>query len=289
MRFESLVETATLAAELNNPAWRIFDARFQLMDSAWGREEYAKGHIPGASYVDLNRDLSSAVVPGKTGRHPLPDVATFARTIAKWGIVSEQQIVIYDQKEGMFAARLWWMLRWFGFRDVAVLNGGLAAWLAEGRPLSDVVPVSVAHEGSATQTLQVRAGMTVSADDVLANIATPRFLLMDARTADRYRGENETIDTKAGHIPGALSAPFVDNLTESGKFHDKAALAQRYRSLLGGRAAEHAAVYCGSGVTATHDILAMFHAGLGEARLYPGSWSEWITDERRPIGLGEER
>ena len=280
---DTLVEVSDLVVEQDNPDCLFFDCRFNLLDVAWGRGEYHKGHIPGAVYVDLNKDLSAAVVPGKTGRHPLPSIELFQQQVAKWGITQDTQIIIYDQREGMFAARLWWMLRWCGIKNVALLNGGWSAWLAAGASVS----TDQRKQRSINNiSLAVNEELIVNADDVMNNLESKELILLDARTEDRYRGENETIDPIAGHIPGALSAPFVLNLDKDGKFLSKNDLNDRYKKLLGDRAVSDVVNYCGSGVTATHNIFAMYYAGLGMASLYPGSWSEWITDERRPIALG---
>jgi thiosulfate/3-mercaptopyruvate sulfurtransferase len=285
MSSQTLVTENDLMNQLDNPGWLVFDCRFNLADPQWGRQQFQQGHIPGARYIHLNDELSDKVIPGKTGRHPLPKAAEFIQRVANWEISKSHQVVIYDQREGMFAARLWWMLRWCGYRNVAVLDGGWSAWTKKNHPVSTS---SVKSKDKADVSgVQANDDMCVNADQVLENIRTKEFILLDARSADRYRGENETIDPVAGHIPGAMSAPFLTNLNDEGRFLSKEDLRQRYQSLLGASFADRVVVYCGSGVTATHNILAMRHAGMGEAKLYPGSWSEWITRKEHPIALGE--
>lgn len=287
MSYQSIIDADILQKNLLNDDWRIFDCRFNLMDAEWGRHQYQTGHIPGASYAHLNEDLSSEIIPGTTGRHPLPNEDVFIKKIQQWGLRKQHQIIIYDQKEGMFAARLWWMLHWCGFENVAVLNGGWFAWQTINGEVEAVQAQASGANGSGIADLTCRSEMVVDVDEVLANITAMKFVLMDARTEDRYRGENETIDVKAGHIPGAVSSPFVNNVDKAGCFLTQEALKQYYQNKVSCKAVDNIVVYCGSGVTATHNILAMYHAGLGLAKLYPGSWSEWITVDHRPIATGD--
>ncbi|MCS7039120.1 MAG: sulfurtransferase [Anaerolineae bacterium] len=281
--YTTLVSPDVLAAHLDDPDWAVVDCRFSLQDTGYGRRAYQAGHIPGAVYAHLDEDLSGPVIPGRTGRHPLPEPEVFTARLERWGIGNTTQVVAYDDAGGAYAARLWWMLRWLGHEAVAVLDGGWPAWVAAGLPQ---------HGGTETRppavfTARPRPERVATAAEVLARRLDPDWRVLDARGADRFRGENETIDPVAGHIPGAVSAPYADNLTPDGRFRDAESLRRRYRALLGDVPAARAICYCGSGVTAAHDLLAMFHAGLGEGLLYPGSWSEWITDPTRPIATGD--
>lgn len=282
--FTTLVSPELLAAHLDDPGWAVVDCRFSLQDTERGRRAYCDGHIPGAVYAHLDEDLSGPVVPGRTGRHPLPDPALFVARLEAWGIGDATQVVAYDDAGGAFAARLWWMLRWLGHEAAAVLDGGWQAWLATGLPTRSGAEV----RPPARFTPRPRPELLVTAADVDARRRDPAWRVLDARGADRFRGENETIDPVAGHIPGALSAPYADNLTADGRFRDAESLRQRYEALLSGAPAQRVVCYCGSGVTAAHNLLAMLHAGLGEGVLYPGSWSEWITDPARPVAVGPD-
>lgn len=285
MSYTTLVTAAELASHLEDPDWAVVDCRFQLKDLGAGRSAYLQAHIPRAVYAHLNEDLSGPILPGKTSRHPLPSPDAAAGTFSKLGIDAGVQVVAYDDLGGALAAsRLWWMLRWLGHGNVAVLDGGWSGWRKEGRPI---------RSGGETRPARhfephPHPEMIVNADDLLASIGDPDFRLFDSRTADRYRGENETIDPVAGHIPGAVSSPYPDNLGPDGLFKPPDELRGRYSALLGGLPARQSAFYCGSGGTAPHNILAMLHAGLGEAKLYVGSWSDWILDPTRPIKTGDE-
>lgn len=272
-----LVSTAALAA---NPGWRVFDCRHDLADPEAGERQYREAHIPGARFAHLERDLS-APKSGKNGRHPLPAIADFVAWLGRQGLAPADTVVCYDAGPGAIAARLWWMLRWAGHERVAVLDGGLAKWLREGRPVS----AEVALFAPTVYPGRERAEMAVDAAWVEANLG--RALLLDARSPARYRGESEPIDPVAGHIPGARNRFNSENLTAEGTFKDAPALRQAFDRLLAGRAPQEVVNYCGSGVSACHNLLAMEVAGLCGAKLYPGSWSEWITDPRRPIARGE--
>lgn len=285
MTNHTLVTTPQLAEHLVDPDWAIIDCRFSLMDTERGRRDYKQAHIQGAVYAHLDEDLSGPIVGGKTGRHPLPDIDTLARTLSDFGIDANVQVVAYDDFGGAIAARLWWLLRWLGHDAVAVLDGGWPHWHSEDR---------MRHAGSESRETRVfiphpRPNLLCSADDVLAICDdTPTIKLFDSRSAERYRGENETIDPVAGHIAGALSASYAENLDADGLFRSPQELRTRFRSLFGETAVEQSTFYCGSGVTAAHNLLALVHAGLGDARLYAGSWSEWINDPDRPIATGSE-
>jgi thiosulfate/3-mercaptopyruvate sulfurtransferase len=286
MAYETLVDVDTLAAHLGDPTWRIVDCRFKLGDPDAGVRAHADGTIPGAIFADLERDLSGPVTPGRTGRHPLPSREAFAATLGRWGITASTQVVAFDDIGGAFAARLWWMLRWVGHRAAAVLDLGIGAWTEAGHALVPGRP----FEGAPVRFEPGPSLVTsVSADEVLAALADPDVIVFDARAALRYRGEGESIDPIAGHIAGARSAPFLDNLAEGSRFRTPAELLAHFEERLAGTAPDRAIVYCGSGVTACHDVLAMAHAGLPTPRLYPGSWSEWITDPSRPRATGDEK
>lgn len=284
MIYTTLITTADLAAHLKNPDWAVFDARFWLADAERGRRDYEHSHLPGAIYAHLNDDLSGPVIPGQTGRHPLPDIDAIARFFAQHGVDDRVQVVAYDDAGGMMAVRVWWLLRWLGHTAVAVLDGGWPKWLAEARPVTD----RVQHRAPRAFTPRVQPDWWWTTEEVAQRARDSAYKILDARNADRYRGENETIDPVAGHIPGAISAPYADNLNPDGTFKPIEALRARFESLLGQTPAERTACYCGSGVSAAHNILAMEHAGLGIARLYAGSWSEWIVDPARPIATGSE-
>ncbi len=285
MAYTTLITASELAKNLSNPNWAIVDCRFSLDDTARGRRDYIQSHIPGAVYAHLNEDLSRQAIAGKTGRHPLPQQEKFVQTLSNWGIDSETQTVTYDDKGGaMAAARLWWMLRWVGHKDVAVLNGGWPQWQKNGYRASS----SAETRRPRVFTPRIRDDLLFSADDVLNVMDNTHFCLFDSRSADRYRGKNETIDPIAGHIPGALSVPFANNLNSDGIFLSPEELKARFQNLLGDVPSERAVFYCGSGVTATHNLLALAHAGLENARLYAGSWSEWITNPEHPIARSSE-
>jgi thiosulfate/3-mercaptopyruvate sulfurtransferase len=277
-RFSALISVASLASALGEPELVIVDCRASLQDPAAGRIVYAEAHLPGAVFADLLEDLSGPIVPGRTGRHPLPSVEAFVAKLQDWGIGQRSQVVVYDEAGGAFAARLWWLLRWLGHEAVAVLDGGLAAWVAAGQPLTREVPAR--NLGDFAPRPQPR--LLVNAAELLQS--APRKVF-DARAPERYRGQVEPIDPVAGHIPGAENLPFAANLRD-GRFLPPHELRTRFDAALASTAPEAAVVYCGSGVTACHNVLAFAHAGLPLPRLYAGSWSEWITDSSRPIATG---
>ncbi len=280
--FKTLIECSAAAPQLNNPDWCFCDCRFSLADAEAGKRAYAESHITGAVYMDLNRDLSGPIIPGKTGRHPMPEIDALAKVFSAAGIDSKVQVVAYDAAGGPFAARLWWLLRWLGHDKVAVLNGGWQEWTKAGLPVSSQSTPRRARSFQASP----RPALVANAAEVLSAVSNRGSVLMDARGADRFRGENETIDPIGGHIPTAVSSPFTENLGPDGKLKDVTALKEKFAKAIGSADGTKVINYCGSGVTAAHNILAMVHAGLGEPRLYPGSWSEWITDKQRPIATG---
>ncbi len=282
--FDRLVGVDTLAAHVDDPSWRVFDCRFDLKNTGYGRQAYAKGHIPGALYLHLDEHLSGAK-NDRNGRHPLPDIGAFAALMGQCGVGAGTQVVAYDNEGGIFASRLWWMLRfWLGHDAVALLDGGLPGWRRAKLSLeTETRPVAPVRCEPRPQP-----GMQVDTDYVFAHLRAPDMLLIDARGEDRYAGENETLDPVAGHIPGALNRFYFDNLDDAGCFFKPAdALRAEFAELLDGRDPRTVVQQCGSGVTACHNLLAMEIAGLAGSRLYPGSWSEWCSDPARPIVTGD--
>jgi len=280
MSYTTLVDAATLRAHLSDPAWRIVDVRHQLADVGYGERAYAAGHIPGAAFLHCDRDLSGPTT-GSNGRHPLPDPAQLAVRLGEIGIGPDTQVVVYDDAQGMIAGRLWWLLRWLGHDRVAVLDGGLPAWLGAGGMCVTDVP-----NPPQADFLARPCASCVDADHVRAFLETSRIHLIDARSPDRFRGENETIDPVAGHIPGAVNRFFQNNLQPDGRFKPAAELRAEWLAVLAGRSPEDVVHQCGSGVSACHNVLAMEIAGLPGSRLYAGSWSEWCADPGRPVTKG---
>ena len=280
--YTTLISTQELVPQLSDSDWVVVDCRFSLADTEQGRREYEQSHIAGAVYAHLDEDLSGPIMPGKTSRHPLPEIETFVQTLSNWGINNNTQVIVYDALNGAIAVRLWWMLRWLGHEAVAVLDGGWPHWQREGHPVNS----GVETRESDVFTPHPRPELVIDADTVEKIRTNPAYCLFDSRSADRYRGENETLDPVAGHIPGAISLPFADNVGEDGLFLPPETLKGRFQQAVGEVSVEHTVFYCGSGVTANHNILAMVYAGLGMPKLYPGSWSEWITDPDRPVSSG---
>jgi thiosulfate/3-mercaptopyruvate sulfurtransferase len=278
---DPLVTTAWLAERLGQPSLRVVDVRWYLDPSRRGREAYAAGHLPGAVFLDVEKDLSApgGRRGGPLGRHPWPGEEQVARVMGAAGIGPDTTVIAYDDQSGATAARLWYLLRAHGHEAVAVLDGGIRKWMAEGRPLETDVPAVPARAFEA----RLRPGWIVAKDEMVRTHA--ERLVLDARAAERYRGETEPIDPRPGHVPGARNAPFTANLTADAVpvFRAPAELRERYAAL--GAADREAVVYCGSGVTACHDLLALSVAGL-PGRLYPGSWSEWSSDPTLPVELG---
>jgi thiosulfate/3-mercaptopyruvate sulfurtransferase len=278
LAYTTLIDTETLGRHLQDPSYVVVDCRFRLDDPGWGERECAAAHIEGAAYAHLDRDLSGPR-SGTNGRHPLPDVATLRQAVGAFGIGSGTQVVAYDQDFGMFASRFWWLLRWLGHNTAAVLDGGFAKWMAERRPTRSGVERRPARQFIGT----ARAGAVATLDEVIAHVGDSSWRLVDARAPERYRGEVEPVDRVAGHIPGAVNHYFRDNLREDGTFHPADRLAASLREAIASAPPERVICYCGSGVTACHNLLVMEHAGLAGAKLYPGSWSEWSSDPGRPI------
>ncbi len=280
--YTTIVSTEILAAHLGDPAWVIIDCRFDLQNPEWGLQDYLQGHIPGAIYAHLDRDLSGPKT-AETGRHPLPEPDKWSQTLSAWGVEPGKQVIAYDTTGGSYAARLWWMLRWMGHEQVALLDGGFPKWVSEGRPVRS--GIETARPGKFRGTL-IRRWWSAPAD-VERLRQDPHNILIDARTGARYRGEQEPIDPVAGHIPGAVNRFHGDNLGPDGTFLEPETLKAQYSALLRDLPAGKAVVYCGSGVTSCHHLVALEMAGLTGARLYAGSWSEWIRDPSRPRALGD--
>jgi len=282
MAYSTLISTADLERHLSAPDWVIVDCTFDLTVPAWGFEEYQHAHIPGAVYASLDKDLAGPVTQN-TGRHPLPRLNQFEEKLSRWGIHKDSQLVTYDNLGGAYAARLWWMVRQLGHSSIAVLDGGIPKWKQEGRPLCSGAeqnrPAVFIAECSPKWDLEVSEVERIRLD--------PAYLLIDARAPARFRGEQEPIDPVAGHIPDAVNRFHGENLSAEGVFLPPEELRSQFLDLLHGIKPEHVVVYCGSGVTSCHHILAMEVAGLPGARLYPGSWSEWIRDPERPRAVGE--
>ena len=278
MAFSTLIDTAALSGHTSDPTWRTIDCRFKLDDEGWGLKEYHDAHIPGAAYANLNSDLSGPTT-GRNGRHPLPDPSTLSDTLGRLGVSRGVQVVAYDQDSGMYASRLWWLLRWMGHDEVAVLDGGFAKWLAEARPTAGGVEPARPREFDGTPQML----MIADVNEVAGLVGRPDSVLLDARAPERYRGDVEPIDRVPGRIPGAVNHHFLRNLDEHGTFRPAASLRHDFEQVLGQTPADRVVCYCGSGVTACQNLVALEHAGLHGARLYPGSWSEWASDPSRPV------
>ncbi|WP_047306507.1 sulfurtransferase [Pseudomonas fluorescens] len=284
MPLAQLISPLALDQKKQQPGLVILDCRFALEDPDYGQRSYADGHIAGAHFADLNRDLSGPVIKGVTGRHPLPEPAQLLARLQAWGIDNDSEIVLYDDGPGAYAARAWWLLAWLGKRDgVFILDGGLKAWHAAGLPLSLDAPEAVAGQFMG----QPDHSLLLDAEHLRQRLGQADLTLLDARGLPRFRGEVEPIDPVAGHIPGAQCAAFTDNLDSDGRFLPAQQLKQRFAEKLAGRSPEHLVAYCGSGVTACHNLFALCLAGYPLARLYAGSWSEWITDAQRPVATGD--
>jgi len=283
MATHPLIDAATLHAHLGQPGWVVVDCRFNLLEPAAGRAGYEHGHIPGSRYADLDHDLARAPAPSE-GRHPLPDAATFAATLGDWGVGPDDTVVAYDDASGAIAARLWWLLGWVGHRGRAlVLDGGFAAWQVAQLPIETALP---AWQPKRYPTPSAPAAPVVDTNDISAR-QRAGDLVVDARGAARYRGEQEPIDPVAGHVPGARNWPF-SNHSVAGVFRPPAELRSELLQLLDGREPQQLVAMCGSGVTACQLLLAMAVAGLDGGKLYAGSWSEWIRDPKRPVAKGAE-
>jgi len=281
MQYTTLVDVATLLQHQDDPGWIVFDCRFNLQDTERGRAAYHAGHIPGAHYAHLDEHLSGPVL-AHTGRHPLPEPRRLADWLGGCGVGPDSQVVAYDDQGGAVAARLWWLCRWLGHTRVAVLDGGLPAWLAAGQGLEQDAPPG----GGAPYPFTVNDGAHLDGDELAAALQAGRVRLLDARSPARFRGAEEPLDTVAGHVPGAVNQPLTANLRD-GKFLAPAVLREHLLRDLEPFEPQDTVCMCGSGVTACHTLLAMEIAGLSGARLYPGSWSEWIRDPTRPVARDE--
>ena len=283
--YKTLISASDLAARIDDPAWVVVDCRHDLINLTAGRDGYAIGHLPGAVFADIETVLSGAKRGPDgvfLGRHPLPEKEALAEALRELGIGDDTQVVAYDAHGGMFAARLWWLLRWLGHEAVAVLDGGMAAWQALGQPLSSEIPV----KPRAALTVRAPFVPTVTVREVMDNLESGKRIVIDARAAERFRGENETIDPVGGHIPGAKNRFFKDNLGADGRFKDADQLRSEFGALIDDP--RQAIMQCGSGVTACHNLLALEVAGMPGASLYPGSWSEWVGDPARPVSKGAD-
>lgn len=274
----TLVSVDTLAAHLDDSRWLIVDCRFDLTQPTAGEAAYRAGHIPGALYAHLDRDLSSPITPA-TGRHPLPDPERFAATLSSWGVTADTQVIAYDADNGMYASRLWWLLRWVGHRAVAVLDGGFKAWNGAGLPTNTEIPARSRSQFQARPNRE----LWLDADQVQQRAQQSDWRLLDARAPERFVGKVEPLDTVAGHVPGARNHPLATNLASDGRFGAPEELRRRYEQSQAGVADDHTIVMCGSGVSACHLLLAMEVAGKPGARLYAGSWSEWIRNPARGV------
>ena len=280
--YNTLIQPQELKALLESEQPLLLDCRFSLADVAYGQRVYDEGHIPGAFYLHLDDDLSSPITPD-SGRHPLPNPEQLANRLRELGLSAARQVVVYDDCGGAMASRCWWLLRWLGHDAVALLDGGYPNWIAQGGAVDATLPQASAADFQAV----LRADINLSVKEVSDQLANGTMVLVDARGAERYRGEQEPIDPVAGHIPTAINRPLTDNL-QDGCFKSADQLAQEWSDLLAGQAIDTVVHYCGSGVTACHNMLAMEIAGLSGTRIYSGSWSEWIRDPARPIATGEE-
>jgi thiosulfate/3-mercaptopyruvate sulfurtransferase len=277
--YQTLIDCETVARHINAPNWVIVDCRFDLMQPQAGLTAYVAGHIPGALYADLEQGLSGPVT-AESGRHPLPDPATFAQRLGRWGIGNASQVVVYDAGNGAYAVRLWWMLRWLGHQAVALLDGGFSAWQVAGLPLSQEIP----QPSAVLFEAQLLHDSHVTTSQVNKGIRDGTLCVVDARAAARYAGEIEPIDPVAGHIPTARNYPFEANLDAQGRFLAADQLKDRFAALAG--KPEQVVHMCGSGVTACHNLLAMEIAGYTGSKLYAGSWSEWIRNPKNPVSKG---
>jgi thiosulfate/3-mercaptopyruvate sulfurtransferase len=276
----TLISTEDLAAHLDG-SWAIVDCRYDLRNGEWGRDQYVAGHVPGAVYASLSKDLA-APPTGSNGRHPLPCVEDLEATFGRLGISAATQVVMYDQDSGMFASRMWWTLRYLGHDAAAVLDGGWAKWLSEGR----AVRPGDESRAAAVFTGRRRKELRLPLEQVRAALGDSSVLLVDARAPERFEGKSEPIDRTPGHIPGAVNHFYKRNVTDDGVMLPPETLRRQFDEVLGGRPPAQVVMYCGSGVSACHNLLAMEHAGIRGVKLYPGSWSEWTSDPQRPVETG---
>lgn len=277
--YTTLISANELKGILDQENLTIFDCRHALADTESGRNAYKTAHIPNALFAHLDEDLSGEIIKGTTGRHPFPPLAKIVKKLSNWGVDAKSQVIVYDVGHGGIAARLWFMLKWLGHENVAVLNGGWKYWIEQKFPTNS----EIRTPSSTTFKANPNSDLIVDVQFMEANIKTPELIYLDSRTSERYRGEKEPIDPIAGHIPSAISAPWPENLGPDGLFLDKKSLAKRFMKILENQPKGNTIFYCGSGVTACHNLLAMHHLGITSPKLYPGSWSEWIVDESREV------
>lgn len=277
--FKTLINASELGALINQPNVVIIDCRFSLADTESGRNDYLESHISTAQYAHLDDDLSGEIIKGITGRHPFPTIPKITDLCSQWGIDEDTQVIAYDQGHGGIAARLWFMLKWLGHEKVAVLNGGWKYWQIVNGATDSIIPTFASKKFVPNPNQQ----LLVNVQFMEQHVGDAAFLYVDSRAAKRYRGEEEPIDPIAGHIPSAISVPFAENLGEDGLFLSKAILTKRFQTILANQPIEKTIFYCGSGVTACHNLLAVHHIGKTSALLFPGSWSEWIVDENREV------
>jgi thiosulfate/3-mercaptopyruvate sulfurtransferase len=276
--YTTIISTETLASHLADPSWLIADCRYNLTDEQWGHPQYVACHIPGAVFVNLAHDLAGERT-GTNGRHPLPSPEVMAGTFGRLGISTGTQVVAYDQDAGPYASRLWWMLRYLGHDAVAVLDGGWAKWIREGRPV---------HSGEEARaparfTPRLRKEMRITVDEAAKRVGDPGVLFIDARSPERFEGRPDPLDNVSGHVPGARNRFYKNNLEDAGTLRPADALRADFERVLGDRSADQVVMYCGSGITACQNLLAMEHAGFRGMKLFAGSWSEWEADPTRPI------
>lgn len=281
MSLARLISPKALLARQQQPNLVIIDCRFALDQPLYGQDSYQVDHIPGAVFLDLEQDLSGPIRPGITGRHPLPDPQQLQAKLRACGLNQDSEVVLYDDGPGAFAAHAWWLLLWLGkSQGVYLLDGGLQAWKAAQLPLSSQIPTSCSGD------FQAQANPALTLDMNAIRAQHDQLILLDARALPRFRGEVEPIDPVAGHIPGAHCVPFNENLGADGCFLPPEQLKQRFAPFIEGKNTEHVVAYCGSGVTACHNLFALCLAGYPLIKLYPGSWSEWITQPNNPIATG---
>lgn len=281
MRWTTLISAEELAEVIDRCV--VIDARYDLTDAGAGRRVYDANHIPGAFFLDQNTDLAGEK-NGRNGRHPLPDRDALAARLRAAGLDAGRQLVAYDAQGGLFASRAWWLARWLGHAEVAVLDGGIDAWTKAGFPVTAETPAPRAGNFAPAASLSAQ----VDADAILAELGSGRHIVLDARAPERYSGEVEPLDPVAGHIPGAINRPFQSNLRPDNRFKPGPVLRREFETLLAGRAPAELIHQCGSGISACHNLLAMELSGLHGAALYPGSWSEWCADPSRPVAVGRE-
>jgi thiosulfate/3-mercaptopyruvate sulfurtransferase len=275
--YTSIIEAELLDQHLDDPNWIVFDCRYNSFDKEAGFNQYLESHIPGARYAHMDKDLSGPIIPGQTGRHPFPDEGVFTNQLRQWGVNQSSQVVVYDASHGALASRLWFMLRYLGHDKVAILNGGFNNWTKQKFPITADLPNI--EQGNFESNIQTE--LVASLSSVVEISKKNDACLIDSRAANRYRGETEPLDPIAGHIPNAENYPFAENVNSDGMWKSKEEIKDRFKNL---RQEKEMIFYCGSGVTACHNLLALHYAEIADAKLYPGSWSEWIVDPKRPIG-----